>query len=1428
MIISLTGFYVYYTATDDNSSTTAISPTLAPAPPLTTVVDYAREVEEVKDTHGKMWLDERQELQRELRRAYDAAKREKERAAEDRRALDRLQGDIGKRDQRIQRLLEEMNTAREGLREESSKVHLLEDHIASLEAEVSKLQADVRTEPAEEVRVEEPVEDGRIFNYVISAALGLLALVEILAARTDSRLRVGAIQAEEQAQRLTTALEEASAVCEVLSEEKRSLSEQLEKALHDKEDNALALSDALATLASSRDEFTRFSEEQAKRESALLDRLADSQSAMSSARSMASQAFDLKLASSSSSSHDVHQPHHEGLTQQQEQTGKRSSLDGKPVEWYSKEDKEASTCPPSNVSSAVCCPPADGGREEEAVVVRRQYSATTQLSTGGSASDVTSPSRHPLTPIMLPTFTPAGKATTTTTTQACDTAAAAAAAAADEPQDASTPRARTTKGSDDSSGGVAEAVGGLASPRRAASSVVPTPLPVRYDPYEEEPSWLTAGGSPEGVVTPSSITHPSPGPTDIPRQEELSPLKMETPARDTSLPVRLPSSHEVRVPDVVSNLEALLRSKAVEGMSPLDVVSEAPSVNRTAAVMGRRKRPNSIDRTCCPMRTPRTNSPKKSTPASTPTRGPGIARSKAHPKASINRLPLDRLSFTTGATTTTTGYSRRQPNPPESARVRRGSTGSMDHNTESKGSEDGHRCAVPPGSGGGVVTKVPHPYSDMSVSVSVGGVHGTAASSLHDTSSLLLHLRPGTISEAVGNVRESRLHQCVQIIKASDFGSRCSDKRYTGWVSSICRHEHDKDAVAAALCDIATQSISSGGSMDPHRCARVLKVIEDFIDKGNWIMESAIILLQRCIRPGDFSSGMVHLTQSLLPFLHANTDAFISKKEVKLCQATFYKFATLLPCYIEYKDTSTVPTQNLATQCESLLTKFWDKSRPWIAAIGRDLIRVLLPISKCQGVSEIWYMLTTGDTTGRRLAKVCSLSTPYWLHRHLISPTEEEELSSLFTAFIAGSQKQMQDQYFERSFKAEGLLLRHHVIHTTRAVLCGNLHNLDTEVSRNSMIPPQQRVFRWHFLGWLALIAGQFMTIEEQAYFRLSLFIDCLLGAVGDPIIMATPTSPSTRSSEDGGNSNNSIVDEDTLVKSLVDGRDRLIPTSYREWDPHLPPPITPPPKGGKDKPTILDGFMPVHDLIYEELPTERSVAVPLLVVLGLSIDHLLPSAASAKLTRLNLATSVSETLFQCAVETLRRGRDYSNDTLVGRVETLSVTARLPRSLKVCFDAVSKAIDKLCFSREEYETPEWLDKTPRAVLQRIILPDPAPPPLPAANNDDLEGPVMEDSWDEEGNYSEISDTDDGTASVMTEAATFPEPTPAEQAPASEADQNRVQQPSVADGAIDQATSNTAEMRNGVGNSPENGNGGDKSKGSKVMELLMLLQKGQQG
>ncbi|EER03073.1 hypothetical protein Pmar_PMAR001817 [Perkinsus marinus ATCC 50983] len=603
--------------------------------------------------------------------------------------------------------------------------------------------------------------------------------------------------------------------------------------------------------------------------------------------------------------------------------------------------------------------------------------------------------------------------------------------------------------------------------------------------------------------------------------------------------------------------------------------------------------------------------------------------------------------------------------------------------------------------------------------------------------------------------------------------------------------------------------------MDPHRCARVLKLTEDFIHRGDWIINSVILLLERCIRPGDFSAGIVHLTQSLLSFLLTNTDMFISKKEIKLCQATFFKVATLLPCYIQCKDTSTVPTEDLSTQCETLITKYWDKCRPWIAAIGRDLIRVLLPISKCQGVSDIWRMLTVGDTTGKRLAKVCSLSTPCWLHRHLISPTEEEELSALFSAFLAGSQKQMQDQYFEKSFKAEGLLLGHHVIHTTRAVLCGDLHNLDTEVSRNSMIPPQQRVLRWHFLGWLAIIVGQFMSTEEQAYFRLTLIIDCLLGGVGEP--MQAP--PSELQQQKQGDT--VIIDEDVLVKSLVDSRGRLIPTSYREWDPHLPPPITPPPPqgaGGKEKPTILDGFIPVHDLIYEELPTERSIAVPLLIVLGLSIDNLLPSSSSAtttalRLTRQNLANSVCETLFQCAVETLRRGRDYSNDTLVGRVETLCVTARLPQSLVVCFDAVSKAIDMLCANREEYNTPEWLDKSPRAVLQRIILPDPAPPPVIASSNDELEGPIMEE--DDEGNYSEMSDTEGDTASVMTEVASLhphPSTTTVEHPDEGEQQQSRAE---IGQEEVGGSSSNPVAQDGSVEN----------NKGSKVMELLMLLQKG---
>lgn len=118
-------------------------------------------------------------------------------------------------------------------------------------------------------------------------------------------------------------------------------------------------------------------------------------------------------------------------------------------------------------------------------------------------------------------------------------------------------------------------------------------------------------------------------------------------------------------------------------------------------------------------------------------------------------------------------------------------------------------------------------------------------------------------------------------MKASDFGSRCTDKRYIAWLNTICRHDHDKTAVAAALvitpplyycskpmycqCDIATQSIAST-SMDPHRCARVLKLTEDFIHRGDWIINSVILLLERCIRPGTTVWGHSDVMRALTVF----------------------------------------------------------------------------------------------------------------------------------------------------------------------------------------------------------------------------------------------------------------------------------------------------------------------------------------------------------------------------------------------------------------------------------------------------------------------------------------------------------------------------------------------------------------------------------
>ncbi|KAF4677951.1 hypothetical protein FOL47_008055 [Perkinsus chesapeaki] len=1261
----------------------------------------------------RLWQTERASMQEELRRSYDMINKAKEQVNNNNMVITRLEGELSMKDSRIEELKGDLREAQRRVRANAREVDELQKRIANLEDSSVEEDKDTKDDKANE----------RLYYYIIAIALVILGVAELVAARSDARQQVYSVEAKEEVERLTLSLEETKLSLEGIEDDRESLKEQLKKALIDKEESALALADSLQTLASSRDEFRRFSEDQLKKESALLERLADSQSVMSSARSMASQAYDMRISTTT--------------PQQEHTTALVAPSNRRPLEYYI--GGEGSTAPPSNVSSAVY-PPSSIGSE----IIRGQNCNTKTA----AVPHPTSPS----TPIVtLPSFTPMPEKEALSATEGQD--------AYDTAQDELPSNHRPTKCSSDdaSSAGVAEAVGGLATPRgtNAATSVVLSEDNdiTRYDPYEEEQSWLTAG-SPTGVISPANRSSSR---DRQQQQQELSPLTMETPLREDNTDNGDTSDDgaDNNLPDVVSNIEAWFR--AGNGMSPLDVASEAPSANRLAerrAAMKREKRrSDSIDRSSCPSRTPRTMSPRKSTPSSTPAgrRGPhsgGMARPKANPKAVMKKLPLGKISFT-GGSMSAGGYSRRLP---DSSR-RRGSTGSLNSATED------HDCGavvVLAGSGhtkGGRVRRGEVEYASSSV----------------------------TPTSSVKGGRESRLHQCVQIIKASDFGSRCSDKRYIGWVTNICRHQHDRDAVSTALCDIAAQPSSSGG-IDPHRCGRVLKVVEDFINKG------------------DFSSGIVHLTQSLLPFLITYTDTFINKKEIRLCQATFIKFATLLSPYIQYKDTSTVPTEKIVEQCETLISKLWksDKSRPWIAAIGRDLIRVLLPISKCNGVTDIWHNLTTGDKTGRRLAKVCSLSTPYWLHKHLISQTEEEELSALFSAFVAGSQKQMQDQYFEKSFKSEGHLLQHHVINTTRAVLCGDLHNLDTEGN----------------LCQLRNRYGGTAVSAVQAYFRLSLIIDPLLGAAGEPV------------SVDGSSSN---VDEDALVRLLISNRDDLISHSYREWDPQLPPPITP--KVDKEKPTVLDAFMPVHDLIYEELPTQRSIAVPLLVVLGLSIDNFLPEfkAAGNHLSRQSLASSVSQTLFQCTVETLRRGRDYSNDTLVGRVEVLGLATRLPESLQACFGAVSKCIDMLCASREEYDTPEWIDKSPRAVLQRLIMPEPEPaaPPIPAATTtvNELDGPIMDsedDDDDDLANYSEISDTE-SSASVMTETAPFPEPQAREEEEYTT--DNTAVNPAIPHPGNEQLTTEVSPTPT----TPAAADGcPDEGKGGKVMKLLMLLQKGQQG
>lgn len=52
-----------------------------------------------------------------------------------------------------------------------------------------------------------------------------------------------------QAKKATTVLKEAMETCRALTEDKEALMEQLEKAIHDKEENASALADSLATVS---------------------------------------------------------------------------------------------------------------------------------------------------------------------------------------------------------------------------------------------------------------------------------------------------------------------------------------------------------------------------------------------------------------------------------------------------------------------------------------------------------------------------------------------------------------------------------------------------------------------------------------------------------------------------------------------------------------------------------------------------------------------------------------------------------------------------------------------------------------------------------------------------------------------------------------------------------------------------------------------------------------------------------------------------------------------------------------------------------------------------------------------------------------------------------------------------------------------------
>ncbi|EEQ99093.1 hypothetical protein Pmar_PMAR019741 [Perkinsus marinus ATCC 50983] len=282
-----------------------------PIPPETTPAASIIPTEEVIEVAPVGWLAEREELQEELKRVYGALKALEEHSAEDRKLLARM------RDRELNNTMESSRVGQQ-----------LEQYIVQLEGEVRALQAIPCSEqPVEEDAHVKEAECGS--DYIVGAALILLALVEAISSRVDARLQVYSIEANEKVYRLTTTLKEVREACEELCGQKEAIVKELEEALRDKEENALALADSLATLASSREEFTRFTEQQAKKELVLLDRSADSQSAMSSARSMASQAYDLKWPEGAAVLHLKHQ-------QQQPMAG----LEGRLIEGCIREGKE--------------------------------------------------------------------------------------------------------------------------------------------------------------------------------------------------------------------------------------------------------------------------------------------------------------------------------------------------------------------------------------------------------------------------------------------------------------------------------------------------------------------------------------------------------------------------------------------------------------------------------------------------------------------------------------------------------------------------------------------------------------------------------------------------------------------------------------------------------------------------------------------------------------------------------------------------------------------------------------------------------------------------------------------------------------------------------------------------------------------------------